>query len=240
MRRVNIQAAFVGEPDAEQEGLAADASDEAVFLTVRSGEIVVVVPEGTTDDGVMDAAGTIRGTLHLENERVLTFEIQDGAVGAWFEDEAATLYEKQADSGTVGLFSLGSRQSRLSGAGVQARELMRTEVITATPDMGVAEVTSLLAYHHFTGLPVMEGDRLVGVVSEADVIGKEGSTVGDIMTREVVSVAEDTPAAEVASILTDRGIRRVPVVRDGKLVGIVSRSDVINWLAGAANRVETK
>jgi CBS domain-containing protein len=233
MRRVNIQAAFVGEPDAEQEGLAAEPSDEAVCLTIRGGEVLIVVPEGTSDDGVLDAAGTIRGTLHLENERVLTFEIQDGAVGAFFEHEAATLHDRQEAQGGVGLFSLPSSHSRLAGAGVLTRDLMRTEVVTSVPSMPVEEVTALLSFHHFTGLPVMDGDRLVGVVSEADVIGKDGSTVGEIMTREVVAVADDTPAEEVARILTDRGIRRVPVVRDGRLVGIVSRSDIIHWLAGA-------
>jgi CBS domain-containing protein len=74
------------------------------------------------------------------------------------------------------------------------------------------------------------------MVSEADVIARDGSTVGEIMTPEVVAVADDTPAEEVARILTDRGIRRVPVVRDSRLVGIVSRGDIIHWLAGADTR----
>ncbi|HIE09604.1 MAG TPA: CBS domain-containing protein, partial [Armatimonadetes bacterium] len=53
----------------------------------------------------------------------------------------------------------------------------------------------------------------------------------DIMTREVVSVCEDTPVEEIARILTERGIKRVPVLREGKLVGIVSRADIVRAMA---------
>ena len=105
MRRVNIRAAFAGEPSHGSEISAAEESDEAVLLAVRGGELTLVVPRDTADPQVLGAATCLRGTLHLENERVLSFEIQDGAVGAFFEDEAADLHYRREAQGGVGLFT---------------------------------------------------------------------------------------------------------------------------------------
>ncbi|MBX6342173.1 MAG: CBS domain-containing protein [Thermomicrobiaceae bacterium] len=105
---------------------------------------------------------------------------------------------------------------------------MTPDVITVRSDAPVEEVARLLYRHQITGMPVVDADGAVsGVVTEFDVISKSGRTAGDIMTREVVSVSEDTPAEQVAHILSERRVRRVPVVRDGRLVGIVSRADLI-------------
>jgi CBS domain-containing protein len=95
----------------------------------------------------------------------------------------------------------------------------------------VAEVARLLAFHQISGLLVVEGDCLVGVVTEADLLSKQGQTAGDIMTREVVAVPEDATAEEIARLLTERRIRRVPVVREGRPVGVVTRGDLVRWLA---------
>jgi CBS domain-containing protein len=109
---------------------------------------------------------------------------------------------------------------------------MRTEVVTATPATPVEELAALLSFHSISGVPVVEGDRLVGVVSQADVIARQGRTAGEIMTREVAAVSEDTPLSTVITLLTQRHIRRVPVVRGQQLVGIISRGDVMRWVAG--------
>jgi predicted transcriptional regulator len=231
MRRVNIRAAFVGEPSHASELSAAEDSDDAVALAVRGGEITVVIPQGTDDGGVLGAATCLRGTLHLENERVLTFEIQDGAVGAFFEDEAADLHYRRQEQGGVGLFSLGSSGPRTGGTTVLARDLMKTEVITVEPSLPAQAAAELLAFHRISGLPVLDHGRLVGVVTEVDVIGKQGNTVAEIMTPNVVTVQEDTSARELATLLTSRGYRRVPVVRGDQLVGIVSRGDMVRWVA---------
>jgi len=231
MRRVNIRAAFVGEPSHASELSAAEDSDDAVALAVRGGEITVVIPQGTADGDVLGAATCLRGTLHLENERVLTFEIQDGAVGAFFEDEAADLHYRRQEQGGVGLFSLAARGSPASGPSVLARDLMKTDVITVEPSLPAQAAAELLAFHRISGLPVLDNGRLVGVVTEVDVIGKHGNTVAEIMTPNVVTVQEDTPARELAALLTSRGYRRVPVVRGDQLVGIVSRGDMVRWVA---------
>jgi CBS domain-containing protein len=229
MRRINIRAAFVGEPSYASESSAAEESDEAVALVVRGGEVLAVVPPGTPDARVLEAATTLRGTLHLENEQVLTFEIQDGAVGAFFEHEAAERYYRRQAQG--GLFTFPAGPARPTEAPARARDLMRTTLVTVPPDAPVAEVARLLAFHQISGLLVVEGAQLVGVVTEADLLSKQGQTAGDIMTREVVAVSEDATAEEIARLLTERRIRRVPVVREGRPVGVVTRGDLVRWLA---------
>jgi CBS domain-containing protein len=233
MRRVNIQAAFVGEPSHASEALGEDG-DEAVVLAIRGGDLTVVVPQGTPDARVLDNAGTIRGTLHLENEQVLAFEIQEDAVGAFVECEPADLHRRREQSGGVGMFTSTAGGSNLPASRAVARDLMRTDVVTTSRDASVVEAAALLAFHRITGLPVCEGDRLVGIVTEADVIGtKEGRTVGEVMTANVISIREDMPANDIATLLNQHRIRRVPVVREGKLVGIVSRGDIVRLVAAA-------
>ncbi|MHB8573189.1 MAG: CBS domain-containing protein [Candidatus Dormibacteria bacterium] len=111
-------------------------------------------------------------------------------------------------------------------------EIMARNVITIRPEASVAEAAGLLSRHRFTGAPVVDAvGGLVGVVSESDIIGKQGATVSDIMTPAIHTVDETATVAEVAETLLLRQIRRVPVVRDGQLVGLVSRSDLIDFYA---------
>jgi CBS domain-containing protein len=231
MRRVNIRAAFVGEPSYDSDSRSAEDGDEAVSLVVRGGELTAVVPQDTADGDVLEEATILRGTLHLENERVLTFEIVDGATGAYFEHEAADLYSRRQESGTIGLFSVPASPSQRTSGPVLARDLMRTTLVTIGPQATVEEVARLIAFHQISGVLVLDGDRLAGIVSEADVIGKQGRTVADIMTPDVIGVAEDMPAEDIARLLTERRIRRVPVVRDGRAIGIITRGDIVRWVA---------
>src|SRR2546430_10011469 len=107
-------------------------------------------------------------------------------------------------------------------------DVMTHNVITVSPQMPVAEAAELLAAHRITGMPVVDERRtLVGVVSDFDIIGKSGRTVGEIMTRGVISVSPQTPLEEAAHILTGARIRRLPVLEGTHLVGIVSRADII-------------
>src|SRR5215467_8446473 len=78
MRRVNIQAAFLGEGGDSDTG-----DEEGLALAVRGGEVVLVLPAGTSEDRAVQSASTLRGSLRLESGRVLTFEIHDGEVGAF-------------------------------------------------------------------------------------------------------------------------------------------------------------
>lgn len=236
MRRVNVQAAFMGEGGESEQG-----DDEGLVLSVRGGEVVLVVPAGTPDGRAVNSASVLRGALRLENGRVLTFEIQDGAVGALFEDEPATLFDEREATGADGLSSLTSRAheasfggaAALMGATAYARDVMSRDVIHAEPTHSVDEAARLLTFHHVSGLPVCNEGRVVGVISEADLIGKSGSTVADVMTSPALTVPDTASLDEVAALLTQQHIRRVPVVDPlGRLVGVVSRSDVLRWAAG--------
>ena len=83
MKRRNVQQAFVGEPNPNQEGLEAqDEGDDAVEFEVQQGRVMVTVPATIPDDQVLANPGYLSGELTLEDGRTLTFEIQDGAVGA--------------------------------------------------------------------------------------------------------------------------------------------------------------
>jgi CBS domain-containing protein len=115
---------------------------------------------------------------------------------------------------------------------VTVGQILTPDVVTVQPDMAIENAARMLFTQSISGMPVVDEDgRLVGVVTEFDIIAKEGRTVGDIMTSDVVTVGEETDAETVARILIDRRVRRVPVVRDGIVVGIVSRSDLVRLFA---------
>lgn len=111
---------------------------------------------------------------------------------------------------------------------IPIRDIMTTDVISVPPTTPVEEVAKLLHEKRITGLPVVDDEgRVVGVLSEYDIIKRHGETAGDIMSDQVISVSADADAEEVANLLTNRRIRRLPVLTDGRLVGIVSRSDMM-------------
>ncbi|MDF3049638.1 MAG: histidine kinase [Pseudonocardia sp.] len=110
-----------------------------------------------------------------------------------------------------------------------------TQVATAGPTTTVVELLGLLAQYNVGALPVVDEDRLIGIVSERDVVrhlhdrGPDilGSQVTDVMVAEVVSCTPDDEAVSLARIMTDRRIRHIPVCRDGVLCGIVSIGDLV-------------
>lgn len=242
MRRVNIEAAFLGEG-----GVSDTGDEEGLALSVRGGEVVLVLPAGTSEKRAVEAASILRGSLRLETGRVLTFEIHDGAVGAFFEDEPGELFDRREAAPSDGLSSVSAKPAHretfggadaLHGAMATARDVMTTGVISVSPSDSVDEAARLLTFHDISGLPVCAGSRVVGVLSEADLIGKSGATVDEVMTTPAVTIPETTSLEQVARQLTQERIRRLPVVdASGKLVGIVSRHDVLLW---ASRRVPTR
>jgi len=146
---------------------------------------------------------------------------------------------------------------------MRAIDVMVRNVVTVHPETEVTEAIKLLAEHDFSALPVVDANgKLVGMLSEGDLlhrveIGTEkrhprwleslagastlatefakshGKKVSEVMTEGVVAVGEDTPLAEIAAIFERNRIKRVPVVHDGQLMGIVSRSNLIQALAVA-------
>jgi CBS domain-containing protein len=140
---------------------------------------------------------------------------------------------------------------------MNAADVMTTNLLTLTPDMSVGQAARMLAERGVSGAPVLDADgMLLGILTEGDLIRRlaaatdkprswflslfgsapaqaehyarsHGRRVRDVMTTTIESVTETSPIAEVAAILERRGIRRVPVLRDGKLVGLVSRADLL-------------
>jgi Zn-dependent protease/CBS domain-containing protein len=122
--------------------------------------------------------------------------------------------------------------------GVTAERLMRADVPTVAPDTTVSDlVQDYIMATDERAFPVMEGDRMVGLVTMEDVREIESNdrdtfTVGEIMTpaEELVTVASQEEAADALRKLIRRDVRQVPVLRNGMLVGMVRRRDIIRWL----------
>ena len=115
---------------------------------------------------------------------------------------------------------------------IPVKDVMTRNVITFREDTTLEEITMTLASKHITGAPVVADEgHVVGIVSESDVFSKKGKLARDIMSPRVISVTEETGIDEAARLLIGERIRRVPVVRGGKMVGLLSRSDVLDFFA---------
>ncbi|MBV9231231.1 MAG: CBS domain-containing protein [Chloroflexi bacterium] len=116
-----------------------------------------------------------------------------------------------------------------------ASDIMTPQVYTILPDASVRDAANLLSQKRISGAPVVNAEgKMIGILTEADIISKvnrEGLKVHEIMSRNITSVTEDTPVDEIALLMSERKIKRVPVMRDDKLVGIVSRADIVRAVA---------
>jgi CBS domain-containing protein len=115
-----------------------------------------------------------------------------------------------------------------------AKDIMTSTVITAKEDMFVTDVMKLLLRWHISGVPVVDNDgMLMGIVTEHDVMnfalsGDAASTrASEVMTRKVETYTPDTLVVEIVNHFASQQIRRVPVVENGKVVGIISRRDIV-------------
>ena len=115
---------------------------------------------------------------------------------------------------------------------IPVKEVMTTNVVSFREDTPVEEIALTLTSKRITGGPVIAADgHVVGIVSETDVFSKKGKVARDIMSQHVITVSEDTGIDEAARLLVGERIRRVPVVKRGKMVGLLSRSDVLDFFA---------
>jgi CBS domain-containing protein/rubredoxin len=116
---------------------------------------------------------------------------------------------------------------------VTAADVMTPDPLTFRPETTVHEAAQTLAEHRISGAPVVgEEGSIVGIVSEYDLIARSGSTVREVMTRDVVSVLDTAPLDRVRAVLVMQRLKRVPVVNArGQLVGLISRADLVRELA---------
>jgi CBS domain-containing protein len=115
---------------------------------------------------------------------------------------------------------------------MKVKEIMSSPVVCANDDASISDVATLLAKHQISAVPVIDqhGD-VVGLVSEYDLLARGGKTARDVMSPGIISVNEEANVEDVRFLLIERRIRRVPVVAGQKLVGIVSRSDIVRQMA---------
>lgn len=143
---------------------------------------------------------------------------------------------------------------------MQAVDVMTTKLVTVEADTSVREIAQLMLQCRISAVPVVDQDQhILGIVSEGDLVRRpenetdqrpawwlesllstrdeaqdyikaHGRTASDVMTRNVVAVQEDTPLHEIARILEQHRIKRVPVTREGRLVGIISRANLLHGL----------
>ena len=140
---------------------------------------------------------------------------------------------------------------------MEAKDIMTTQVVTVRPDTSIVEIINLLVEHRISGVPVLDDkENVVGLVTEHDLIYKKRLPVSpflmyhygeynldkipeeqkenlcraeaaDVMTKDVISISEETPVEDVVTLMVEKRVKRVPVLKGNKLVGIVSRRDVL-------------
>jgi len=151
---------------------------------------------------------------------------------------------------------------------MKASDVMASPVITVKPNASVKDVAKLFLERRISAVPVVDDQGTpVGMVSEGDLIHRSeigterrwswwllliaedrtlaadyikthATKVADIMTRNVVTAAPDTPLHEIATMMEKHAIKRVPIVRNGQLVGIVSRANLVQAVASSGTRLE--
>ena len=113
-----------------------------------------------------------------------------------------------------------------------AKHIMTKDVITVSPAITIKNLAKILIENQISGAPVVDKNgKILGVVSEADIVAKKGKQVKAIMSKKVFAVTEETPVEEIAHLMTAHKVKRLPVMRGGKLVGIVSRADIVGAIA---------
>src|SRR5450756_2020204 len=150
---------------------------------------------------------------------------------------------------------------------MRAHQIMTRPVITVTPETKIVEAANTMLQKHVSGLPVVDkAAKLVGIISEGDFIrrseigtqrkrgrflkfilgpGQEaidfvrehGRKIAEIMTPEPVTIGEDTPLEEIVQLMEKNNVKRLPVTRGNKIVGIVSRSNLLQAVASVAREI---
>ena len=121
---------------------------------------------------------------------------------------------------------------------LEAKDIMTRKVLCITQDTPVVDAIRLLVKNHITGVPVVEADMtLLGILSEQDVLrlfhtyeDEKNRTVNDFMTQPAIHFEENESLLDVCYCLRDNSIRRVPITSNGKVVGVISRSDILKCI----------
>jgi len=113
-----------------------------------------------------------------------------------------------------------------------AKDIMTKPVTTVESSISARELAKIFTRHNISGAPVLDKKgKVAGIVSDGDILTNKGKRVASFMTNRIVSVAEDASVEEIANLMTAYKIKRVPVLKGEKLVGIVCRADIIRAIA---------
>ncbi len=146
---------------------------------------------------------------------------------------------------------------------MKVKDIMTEKVIAVSPETSVKEIADILLKKKIGGVPVLDGEKLVGIVTEEDLIMKNvklhfptyiqlldaviyleslkkyeeelrkavGATAQDVMTRDLVTISPEADIEEAATLMIERNISRLPVVENDKLVGIITRRDILKAIS---------
>jgi CBS domain-containing protein len=150
---------------------------------------------------------------------------------------------------------------------MRAHQIMTRSVITVTPETPIVEAANIMLQRHLSGLPVVNtAGKLIGIISEGDFIRRSeigtqrkrgrwlklilgpgkaatdfvhehGCKVAEIMTPEPLTITEDTALEEIAQVMEKNNVKRLPVIRGDKIVGIVSRANLLQAVASLARQI---
>ena len=127
--------------------------------------------------------------------------------------------------------------AKVDTSGYRCRNMMNPTVVTIGPDASVDDAVALLLRHHISGLPVVDDNkRLLGIITEYNLLQAitradfKTELVRSVMNVDVMTVDENTIPLKVVGIMQKHKIRRVPVLRNGELVGIISRRDILRYV----------
>jgi len=128
---------------------------------------------------------------------------------------------------------------------LEAYKLMTKNVVTVDPNESITRAAELLIKHKISGTPVTDQDgRLVGILSEKDILrllietDPKKNKVSDFMTKDVISFKETDSIIAICEFLIGSNVRRVPIVSGEKLVGVISRRDIIGEIIKLRDRIE--
>ncbi len=126
-----------------------------------------------------------------------------------------------------------------------AKDIMTTQVITVKSDISIKDAINYLVRIEISGLVVVDDNiKVIGIVTEKDLIvaydmlGNIHGPINDFVNRDVISVTEDTSIKEIYDLFLQHNIKRVPVISDGNVLGVISRRDVLKYILKEAAKEE--
>ncbi|MBQ9026079.1 MAG: IMP dehydrogenase [Methanobrevibacter sp.] len=171
-------------------------------------------------------------TIELSKGIKLNIPILSAAMDTVTEAELAIAMAQEGGIGVIHRNISLERQVEEVKKVKSAEDLTIRDVVTITPDSTILDVQNKMQDELISGLPVVDGDEIIGIISKRDIRpvlkSEPNKTVKDIMTSEVVTVEEPITAEEALNIAYENKVERLPVLHDGKLVGIITIKDILN------------